>query len=84
MTPGTDTYLTPFCWRILEAILRLDDGKPITVRRVNELLGRKGLGSIVVCMDRLVERGLIAKDSKRCGTIRPRVRFIPARDLCEL
>ena len=75
--------MTPSSLKVLYAIMLLaDQGKPITVRSIRDVLGWRSTNHVSTCMKVLRSNGMIAYEPPKFrGTIRPTCRFIPVEQL---
>lgn len=72
--------------RVLAAIMTLADrGEVVTLRRIRDLMGRKDMNYLVVTIHRFRKAKIITCEYRNhrivSGTIRPALRFIPAREM---
>ena len=71
-----------FQMTVLEAIMRIiDAGRRPTIREIMKTVGHHSTTYVRHAIRELRSKGLVSFEDNRAATIRPRVRFIPERDL---
>lgn len=74
--------MTPMQMEVLQAVIQMkEQGKRMTVKSIAEHTGRKWPKHVQDCLVALRNDGLVSYNAHQCGTIQPRVRWIPANEL---